>query len=342
MLFPSKIKKGDLIGVTATSGGISKEKDNIQIDNAIKNLKEIGYNVLETKNVRMKENKFVSSSGEERAKEFFELYSNENVKYIVAASGGEFLMEMLPYLEKYDLKNKNPKWVQGFSDTSLLLYYLTTKYNFATVHSSNFGSYGLKEITPSAMNAIKILSEENKNVQMSSEFYEASPIRWQEGKEFELPVLDTPNVYKKLYENQSDKFSGTMLGGCVDVLRTIIGTNYDYTEKFCTEHSEGIIWCIENCEMSLPDFYRCLWQMKEAKWFDNANGVLIGRTMANTNANDLSYEDVLHYIFDDLNVPVVYDIDVGHTEPRWTIINGAEGEFEFFDGKGRLLQKCQQ
>ena len=64
----------------------------------------------------------------ERAKDFFKLYSNDDVKYIVSASGGEFLMEMLPYLDNYNLKEKKPKWVQGFSDTSLLLFYLTTIY----------------------------------------------------------------------------------------------------------------------------------------------------------------------------------------------------------------------
>lgn len=339
MIFPEVLRKGDLIGVTATSGGISKEKDILKIENAIKNLDALGYKVIETPNVRMEEKKFVSSSGEERAKEFFELYSNDEIKYIVAASGGEFLMEMLPYLDRYSLKEKKPKWVQGFSDTSLLLFYLTTKYNIATVHGTNFGGYGRKEIHFSYMNSIKAISSNDDFLQESYEMYEATPIYWQEGMEFELPRPDTKVIYKNLYGEDAVSFSGRLIGGCADVLRTIIGTPYDYVKTFCSGFKSGMIWYLENCEMSVADFYRTLWQMREAGWFKNANGILIGRTRANESMKDFSYEDVLHFAFDGLNVPVIYDVDFGHVELQWTMINGAFAEFEYANEKGKLNTK---
>lgn len=341
MIFPKALKSGDLIGVTATSGGISKEIDVLKIENAVRNLGELGYSVLETPNVRMKEKKFASSSGEERAKEFFELYSNDDVKYIIAASGGEFLMEMLPYLDRYSLKGKNPKWVQGFSDTSLLLFYLTTKYNIATVHSTNFSGYGRKEIHSSYMNSINMISSKNESVQESYEMYEATPIHWQEGMEFELPRPDTKVVYKNLYGDKNVSFSGRLIGECADTLRSIIGTSYDYAKSFCLEFSSGMIWYLENCEMNVADFYRTLWQMREAGWFKNANGILISRTRANESMKDFSYVDVLHSAFDGLKVPVVYDVDFGHVELQWTMVNGAFTNFEYENGKGRIKMKFE-
>ena len=86
--------------------------------------------------------------------------------------------------------------------------------------------------------------------------------------------------------------------------------------------------------MSVPDFYRSLWQMKEAGWFANANGFLIGRTMSSEAKDDFTYEDAMHQIFDEMNVPVIYDVDFGHVAPQWTMVNGALAKFQYHDGKG--------
>ncbi len=338
MIYPEFLKKGDIICVTATSSGIDNEVDIKKLENATKNLNNIGYKVVETDNVR-RNSKFVSSSGEKRAKEFYSSFTNHDIKYIIAVSGGEFLMEMLPYLDEYDLSNTKPKWVQGFSDTSLLLYYLTIKYNFATVHGNNFGGYGRKEIPASYMRSIDIISGENENIQESFELYESFPIHWQEGKEFELPNLDTKVVYKSLYEDEKINIKGRLIGGCIDTLRTVIGTPYDYTKNFCEQFKEGMLWYLENCELNIADLYRTLWQMKEAGWFKNSNGFLIGRTRSNKTMKDLTYEDVMHNVFDSLNVPVIYDIDVGHVDLQWTMINGSYAEFEYENGKGKIKQE---
>ena len=53
---------------------------------------------------------------------------------------------------------------------------------------------------------------------------------------------------------------------------------------------------------------------------------------------DLTYEDAMIDILKDLNVPVIYDVDVGHTDPQWTIVNGTFAEFEYKDGKGTITQ----
>ena len=339
MIYPAYLKKGDTIGVTATSSGLRGTVDERLLENAIANLKEAGYLVVATKNVYHQSEKLVSASAEERAKQFYELYCSPEVKHIVAASGGEFLMEILPWLEKYHLEEKEPKWVQGFSDTSLLLFYLTTKYHIATVHGTNFGGYGRKEIIASFRQPLFMASTSDESMQESFDMYEATPINWEEGKEFELPRLDTKVEYKNLYGNAPVKISGRLIGGCLDVLKTIIGTPYDYAKEFCSQFSEGMIWYLENCEMNVCDFYRTLWQMREAGWFANSNGFLIGRTRSKEEVHGFTYEDALHQAFDALQVPVIYDIDVGHTQLQWTIMNGSYAEFEYANGKGSILQK---
>ena len=51
MIIPKFIRKGDTIGVTATSGGITNELKQKRVANATVQLKEKGYNVLYSDNV---------------------------------------------------------------------------------------------------------------------------------------------------------------------------------------------------------------------------------------------------------------------------------------------------
>ena len=131
MIYPKFLQQNDTIAITAPSDGITKEFDKIRLDLACQKLNSLGYKTIKTENVE-KSSKLVSSSSKERADEFMNLWNNDDVSMILAVSGGEFLMDMLPYLDIESIKNSNPKWVQGYSDISLLNFYLTTNFNIAT------------------------------------------------------------------------------------------------------------------------------------------------------------------------------------------------------------------
>lgn len=340
MIYPEKINLGNFIGVTATSGGLDSYDGLNKLESAINNFEKMGYKIIETNNVRTCE-KLVSSSGEKRAKEFLDLWKDEKVKHIIAARAGDFLMEMLPYLDKEEIKNATPKWIQGFSDTSILLFYLTTNYNIATIHANNFSAYGMKNLDISLTKSIELVSNSNDVfIQENFEKYESYSINREEGKELEPFNLTEDVVYKNLYDNKEESFEGRLIGGCIDALRIICGTEFDNTIDFCNQFDEGMIWYLENCEMSVADLYRTFWQMKNAGWFKNANAFLIGRTRANEPIGEFTYEDVLHSIFDDMNVKVIYDVDFGHVQPQWTMINGSFAKFEYKDGKGKIEIKC--
>jgi len=43
-----------------------------------------------------------------------------------------------------------------------------------------------------------------------------------------------------------------------------------------------------------------------------------------------------------LNVPVIYDADIGHIPPQMQIVNGAIGRVEFADGKAVVMQELHR
>lgn len=335
MIFPSKLELGNTIATTAVSFGCGNDDDILRLENAFKKLKDAGFECKETNNVRTLE-KLQSSSAKERAKQFMELIEDDNIKAIIAVSGGEILLEILPYLDFDRIANATPKWIQGYSDPSLLNYVITTKLNIATINSVNFKSFGMEPWHEVIIKNIEFFKNPQELVQNSFEMFEGE--RVESITPYDGFALNQKVEYKSLYKGDGN-IKGRVIGGCVDVLKTILGTSFDNTVNFCKQFNEGMLWYIDNCELNIAEFYRVIWQLKQAHWFDNAVGVLIGRTPVSKEMFDFTYEDSLHKAFDDLNIPVFYDVDIGHLPPQWIMVNGSFGEFNFNSGKGKLIQK---
>lgn len=337
MIFPNNLRKGDIIGVTAMSFGCKDELDILRLENAHKKLNEEGFKCVETEDVRKLE-KLESDLPQNRAKQFMDLWKDNDVKAIVAVGGGEILMETLPYLDFNELKKFTPKWVQGYSDPSLLNYVITTKLNVATINSVNFKSFGMEKWHKSLSDNISFLKGNTNFLQESFDRFEES--RVDSTNPYEGFALTENVKYKELY-NKEKSVRGRVIGGCIDVLKLLLGTNFDNTVEFCSQFSEGMLWYFDNCELNIAEFYRVVWQMKQAGWFNNANGFLIGRTAVDKEMFDFTYEDALHKAFDDMNVPVFYDVDIGHLPPQWVMVNGSFGEFQFENGKGKIVQNVK-
>ena len=73
MIYPRLLRKGDTIGICAPSNGASGEALSARVDNAIRNIRALGYEVIETASVRNSV-KCVSADSQTRADEFMSLY----------------------------------------------------------------------------------------------------------------------------------------------------------------------------------------------------------------------------------------------------------------------------
>lgn len=108
---------------------------------------------------------------------------------------------------------------------------------------------------------------------------------------------------------------GRLLGGCINIIRHVIGTPYGDVRHFQKQviNNEPIIWYFENSELSSTDMRRSLVQMKLAGWFEHRSGILFGRSAANRAIDGYTEEDVYRELAEELQIPIVYDIDCG----RW-------------------------
>lgn len=159
MRYPENLKLGDTIGICAPSDGISKPEKIEKLDKAILNLKQMGYKVIETESVT-NSIRGRSNTAKIRAKEFMELWKNKDVKLILYATGGDFLMEMIDELDFEELKKLPPKWTQGFSNITTISFLLNTICDIPSMYCETIKSYAMKPLYRNLSDSLKIVSGE--------------------------------------------------------------------------------------------------------------------------------------------------------------------------------------
>ncbi len=329
MIYPKFINKKSTIAVTAPSDGIVIPQEQKRLDKAKINLENKGYNVIETKNVRTSKNNR-STSPKERAKQLEELFKNKEVDLIISASGGDFIMEMIPYLN-YNTIKENPKWFQGYSDPTWLTYTITTKLDIATLYSNNYKAFSMTKMHKSLTDNLDILQGKNI-IQTNFNKYEK-----EKNKEKEEYNLTEKVNWKILTKEKEVIIKGRLIGGCLDVLGDIFGTKYDNTKNFIEKYKkDGIIWYFENFSLSSENITRLLWKFKEHNYFKYTKGIIFGRCLMYTSIYNKTYEDTILESLKNLKVPIIIETDIGHLAPRITIINGALATIKSKNGKGSI------
>lgn len=375
MIYPGFIKKGGTIGITALSDGNKKDTDFIRLNSAKEKLRAKGYKLMETAHVRSSY-KGRSTDGKTRADEFAELIKNKDVMWIISAKGGEYLMEMLPFVD-FNMVKDYPTWIQGYSDNTGITYTVTTNCDMATVYGCNFNDFGMESWHKAISDNLPIL-EGNSITQTSFDRYEdgffdritglegynlGKQVYWRniigniaENRTGNTAGNTTGNIAENTAGNRAENItvntteniaenttgqevtvSGRLLGGCLDVLLNLVGTKYDKTVPFLEKYKEdGILWYLESFSLNSEALTRGLWQLREAGWFQTAKGFVFGRPAFFDEEGEISYEEAVLTAIGELQVPVILDADIGHKAPAMTIINGVIGTITCIDGKGSL------
>ena len=335
MIYPKFLKQGDTIGICAPSKGIDPE--DTTFDMALDYLKR-DYKVYETKNVRT--GLSPASDAITRAQEFNELMKRDDIDFIYCASGGDYLIEVLPYIDEDTINETiskgKTKYFAGYSDPTSLLYYLTTKFDIATLYGTNAGSLGRNPLNKCLADALKIIKGEIPSQESFSKCERLSfeELKANAGNDF---ILNTPVEW--LTPNGKVDIDGRLIGGCIDCLKFLIGTKFDYTKDFIEKYKDdGIVWYFDNFALKSDDLYYTLWQMREAGWFKYAKGFVFGRVIIPNEIEDLSYVEAVKRALGN-EVPIIMEADIGHVRPTFNVINGAIGHFISEGGKGSLEMK---
>lgn len=324
MKYPKFLNKGNTIGICAPSAGVGKKLD--EYLESLQVLKKQGYKIKETRSVRI--NKDRSASAKIRAKEFYELTKDSKVDMIMFAAGGDYMFEVMPYVN-YDEFIKNPKWLMGMSDPTNILYNVTCKLDIATLYGINASSYKL-DTPQDQLNNLEILKG-NIVKQKSFKKYQTCYDKWNGINEFKNNV--------KWISNKEVDIEGRIIGGCFEVIQNHLGTSFDYSKDFVERYKEdGIIWYFDIFACSPLDFYLGLLKMKYMGLFKYCKGVIVGRVgIPNIIDKKFDYIKAANKALG--SIPHILEADIGHTNPFITIINGSLAYIKCKRFKGEISFK---
>lgn len=329
--YPAPLQLGARIAVTAPSSGV-EPTCHARLDLALGHLRAQGFMVEEGLCLRAQAQD-ASAPADVRTAELMHFLLRDDIDAIFPPWGGELAIELLHRLDWATLPSAKPKWLIGYSDSTTWMLPITLRLGWATVHGPCLMDCVPGQDDPLTRDTLARLATPRGGhvVQFASTHWQKqwTDFAVEPGCTYKLTE---PTRWRELHGRLQAKFSGRLVGGCLDTLMHLAGTAHADVPRFVRDAgAEGAIVYLENAEQSPTGVVRALLGLRAAGWFDGVAGVLIGRSSApdSDKPEALRYADALHAALADLPCPVLVDVDIGHLPPQLLLVNGARAEVDF-------------
>jgi muramoyltetrapeptide carboxypeptidase LdcA involved in peptidoglycan recycling len=321
MRYPPPLQPGDTIGVTSPSSGVDGKR-RPRLDFAVAWLRERGYEVVVGE--CMGADRVVSAPKEKRAAELLSMLRDPAIRAVVPPWGGELAIDLLDQLDWSELDELEPTWTVGYSDLTSLMLPLTLRLGWATLHGTNL--MDTPYVVPDGLlHWTDIAAARQPFTQRSPGRYrDVGFDDWDADPRADRLSLDREGSWTVVGGGGLD-VTGRLVGGCIEIMTALSGTPYGDVPAFGRTYAdEGLLVYLEAAEHVSYTICRALHGLRHAGWFEHANAILIGRTRA-PGFDDLSQHEAVVDALGMLDVPIVLDVECGHTQPFLPLVNGAFG-----------------
>jgi len=308
-IYTEKLKAGDEVRVIAPSRSLSIiTKESREIAN--KRFEDLGLKLSFGKYVEETDD-FASASIESRIEDLHQAFGDKNVKAIITVIGGFNSNQLLKYID-WDLIKNNPKIFCGFSDITALNNSIYAKTGLITYSGPHYSSFGQELYFDYTLEYFKkcLLSDEPFEVLSSGD--------WSD----DLWFMDQKD--RKLIKNSGwlvineGQAEGTILGANLCTFNLLQGTEY-------MPDLRNSILFLEDDETSKPyDFDRNLQSLIHLSAFSGVRGIVVGRFQKASQMTDAKLKKIIQTKSELKNIPVIANVDFGHTDPKITFPVGGE------------------
>lgn len=307
--FPEPLHEGDLIRVIAPAyslGIISGEIKNI----ATTRLQEsFGLEVSFGENA-MQLDDADSSPAEARVDDLHQAFLDQRVKAVFSAIGGYNSNQLLAHID-WEIIRDNPKVFCGFSDMTTLGNAIVQKAGLVTYSGPHYSSFGQRKFDTYTANYMKkaLFGDKAFDVTPSTEWTDDTWYLDQDARH--------PHPNDGHWVIQSGDTRGLIVGGNLSTYNLLQGSEY-----FPTFHRP--ITFIEDTALSdVGTFDRDLQSLLHAQ---EIGGLVIGRFQAASTIDHKAITQIITTKPELREVPVVANVNFGHTMPIVTIPLGGVAE----------------
>ncbi len=318
LIKPKKLEKGETIALISPSAGSASIFPH-RIDRAVSFLKKEGYKIKEF-NCTRKTNGWESAPAKERAKDIMDAFLDKEVKAIICTIGGNNANKVLEFLDFRAIR-ENPKIFCGYSDISVLHYAIHKKSGLITFYGPNamtqFGEYPKPLSYTYEYFKKAVCSDESVGKVLPSKEWTDEILDWSQKKDLKRARALKENMgFEWLKEGEA---SGQIIGGCLNSLIHLIGTEYwpDHNGKILfIETPEGEDFT-KGEPLAEVDAQLC--DLKLSEIFNKIKGLIVGRPFGYTDEETKKFKEVILDNTKDYNFPILCGVDIGHTDPQITI-----------------------
>lgn len=284
------LSPGDLIGVAAPASPAQEES----LQAGIAYLESLGYRVRLGRHLDARRG-YLAGDDALRAASLNELIADEEIRCLLFARGGYGTARILDRVD-LDTLWRRPRLLVGYSDITALLLALQTAGSYPVGYGPHVADLGV-----------------------ASQFQAAS-FRRLLGHGFGAQRFSL----KRCTTLVSGTAEGVLMGGCLTLLQTSIGTAWQ-------PDLNGALLFWEEWQEEPYRIDRMLHHLRSAGMLAGVRGMLVGRPVrirARRGRPSLSYEDVIRDHAGDLGIPVVVGFPAGHGARKVTLPLGVPARLD--------------
>jgi len=289
MIRPPYLKAGDTVALISSARKVSKA----EVKPCIDILQSWGLNVQTGKNLFKSENQFAGSD-EERTADFQRALNSKTVQAILFARGGYGTARIIDSLD-FKRFAKNPKWLIGFSDITVIHSHVHRHYGFETMHAPM--SLNIPKLSPQCLGVLK-----------STLF----------GERLSYSSSKQQPIAEKL--NRKGKAKGMLVGGNLSILYSLGGTPSDID-------TTGKILFLEDLDEYLYHIDRMMMNLKRGGKLQNLAGLVVG-ALNDMKDNEIPFgktaEEIISAAVAEYAYPVLFGFPSGHVQNNFPLIFGRD------------------
>lgn len=302
---PGVLQIGDTVGIVTPGSPMLVER----LEKGLDYLQKKGFRPLLGDHVYDSRG-YLAGKDSDRARDLLAMFANPEVRAIFSTRGGYGTGRLLELLD-YDLIARNPKIFLGYSDLT-------------AIHLAIWKHTGLVTFS-----GPMVAVEMGLGIHPFTERYLWKTIGPDVGSEL------FPSSEKfRLHALASGRARGILLGGCLSVLVSLLGTPHlpDFS---------GAVLILEDVGEEPYRIDRYLSQLRSAGILSQITGVILGEFLdcqGKEGQPTLSLQEIFADYFGPLGVPVVSGFPYGHGPRKFTVPVGVEVELDANKGTVRLLE----
>jgi muramoyltetrapeptide carboxypeptidase LdcA involved in peptidoglycan recycling len=340
MIKPKKLNPGDKIATVSLSwGGPSVFPHRYQI--GVQQLKdELDLEVVEMPNT-LGDADWLRRNPKARADDLMQAFADPSIQGIFATIGGSDSIRLLPFID-LNVIHDHPKIFLGYSDNTIshLVCYKAGLVSFHGPHilmefAENGGMF------PYVVHSLRqtlFSSQPIGKVKPSTEGWTVERLDWADPANQQRKRKLNPSAGWEFLQGQGVR-RGHLIGGCLEVLDWTRGT-----EIFPDDWHDAILFLETSEEAPPPEMVtRFLRSFAAMGILHQLAGILVGRPGGEVPVERFEEYDkaLLQVVRDEeglSELPIITNMDFGHTSPVFVLPYGVQAEIDFENKRFSILE----